>query len=63
MLIATHDIEFVAMIADRVLVLEQGKLISDSSPLEVLGAGKTFASQLVEISQAVGLISIEQVQL
>lgn len=62
-LIATHDIEFVAMIADRVLVLEQGKLISDSSPLEVLGAGKPFASQLAEISQEVGLISIEQVKL
>jgi energy-coupling factor transport system ATP-binding protein len=62
-LIATHDIEFVAMVADRVLVLEKGKLISDSSPLEVLGAGKPFASQLAEISQAVGLISIEQVKL
>ena len=62
-LIATHDIEFVAMIADRVLVLEKGKLVSDSSPLEVLGAGKPFASQLAEISQAVGLISIEQVKL
>ena len=62
-LIATHDIEFVAMIADRVLVLEKGKLVSDSSPLEVLGAGKPFASQLAEISQEVGLISIEQVKL
>ena len=62
-LIATHDIEFVAMVADRVLVLEQGKLISDSSPLEVLGVGKQFASQLAEISQEVGLISIEQVKL
>jgi len=62
-LIATHDIEFVAMIADRVLVLEKGKLVSDSSPLEVLGAGKPFASQLAEISQEAGLISIEQVKL
>jgi len=62
-LIATHDIEFVAMIADRVLVLEKGQLVSDSSPLEVLGAGKQFASQLAEISQEAGLISIEQVKL
>ena len=62
-LIATHDIEFVAMVADRVLVLEEGKLVTDSSPIEVLGAGKKFASQLAEISNQPGLISLEQVQL
>ena len=62
-LIATHDIEFVAMVADRVLVLEEGKLVTDSSPIEVLGAGKKFASQLAEISNEPGLISLEQVQL
>ena len=62
-LLATHDIEFVAMVADRVLVLEEGKLVADSSPIEVLGAGKKFASQLAEISNQPGLISLEQVQL
>ena len=61
-LIATHDIEFVAMVADRVLVLEQGALVTDGSPLDVLGAGKKFASQLAEISNEPGLISIEQVK-
>jgi energy-coupling factor transport system ATP-binding protein len=62
-LIATHDIEFVAMVSDRVLVLEDGKLITDSTPIEVLGAGSKFASQLAEISNEPGLISLEQVQL
>ncbi|MFM1846212.1 MAG: hypothetical protein RIS19_685, partial [Actinomycetota bacterium] len=62
-LIATHDIEFVAMVSDRVLVLEDGKLIIDSTPIEVLGAGSKFASQLAEISNEPGLISLEQVQL
>jgi energy-coupling factor transport system ATP-binding protein len=62
-LIATHDIEFVAMVSDRVLVLEQGSLIIDDSPLAVLGFGKTFASQLAEITQEPGLISLEQVKL
>jgi energy-coupling factor transporter ATP-binding protein EcfA2 len=51
------------MVADRVLVLEEGKLVTDSSPIEVLGAGKKFASQLAEISNQPGLISLEQVQL
>jgi energy-coupling factor transport system ATP-binding protein len=62
-LIATHDIEFVAMVSDRVLVLEQGSMIIDDSPLAVLGFGKTFASQLAEITQEPGLISLEQVKL
>jgi energy-coupling factor transport system ATP-binding protein len=62
-LIATHDIEFVAMVSDRVLVLEKGELISDSSPVELLGAGSAFASQLAEISNQPGLISLEQVKL
>lgn len=62
-LIATHDIEFVAMVADRVLVLDEGKLQIDGTPIEVLGAGKKFASQLAEISNEEGLISLEQVNL
>jgi energy-coupling factor transport system ATP-binding protein len=62
-LIATHDIEFVAMVSDRVLVLEQGSMIIDDSPLAVLEFGKTFASQLAEITQEPGLISLEQVKL
>jgi energy-coupling factor transport system ATP-binding protein len=60
-LLATHDIEFVAMVADRVLVLDEGQLVTDGLPTEVLGAGMPFASQLAEISQEPVLISIEQV--
>lgn len=62
-LIATHDIEFVAMVADRVLVLDEGVLVTDGSPTDVLGVGMPFASQLAEISHEPGLISIEQVQI
>lgn len=60
-LLATHDIEFVAMVADRVLVLEDGAIVQDSSPLDVLGAGKELASQIAEITNQPGLINIEQV--
>jgi hypothetical protein len=51
------------MVSDRVLVLEQGSLIIDDSPLEVLGFEKPFASQLAEITKEPGLISLEQVKL
>ena len=61
-LIATHDIEFVAMVADRVLLIEEGKLHTDSSPMELLGYGMPYASQIAEITQTPGLLTIEQVQ-
>jgi energy-coupling factor transport system ATP-binding protein len=60
-LLATHDIEFVAMVADRVLVLKDGSIVQDSSPIEVLGSGKELASQIAEITREPGLITIEQV--
>jgi energy-coupling factor transport system ATP-binding protein len=60
-ILASHDIEFVAEIADRVVLLEAGKIIRDSAPTELLGFGSPLASQLAQISRTPGLISIEQV--
>jgi energy-coupling factor transport system ATP-binding protein len=60
-LLATHDIEFVAMVADRVLVLKEGLIIQDSSPLEVLGHGSELASQVAEVTNEPGLITIGQI--
>jgi len=61
-LLATHDIEFVAMVADRVLTLVDGTLVSDESPIVALGAGSSRASQVAEITATPGLITIEQVK-
>ena len=60
-LLATHDVEFVAMVADRVLTLDDGNLVSDESPVQALGTGSPRASQIAEITGTVGLITIEQV--
>ena len=60
-LIATHDIEFVAMVADRVINIKDGQLVSDDSPVVALGYGQELASQLAEITAEAGLITIEQV--
>lgn len=61
-LLATHDIEFVAMVADRVLTIEHGTLVSDESPTQALGTGSSRASQIAEITRTPGLITIEQVK-
>ncbi len=60
-LIATHDIEFVAMVADRVLVLKDGSIAKDASPLDVLGSGQELASQIADVTNEAGLITIGQV--
>jgi energy-coupling factor transport system ATP-binding protein len=60
-LLATHDIEFVAMVADRVLVLNEGAIVRDGNPVELLSAGKELASQVAEVTGEEGLITIGQV--
>ena len=35
--ISTHDLEMILEVCDRVLLLDQGKIIADGDPLEVMG--------------------------
>ncbi|MFJ7213633.1 ABC transporter ATP-binding protein [Amycolatopsis sp. NPDC098790] len=47
--VATHDVEFVATIADRVVVMAEGEIVSDGSTAEVLGGSPAFATQVAKI--------------
>ncbi|GLZ40751.1 ATP-binding cassette domain-containing protein [Actinokineospora sp. NBRC 105648] len=47
--VATHDVEFVATIADRVVVLAEGEIVSDGPTAEVLGGSPAFATQVAKI--------------
>ncbi|WP_213455545.1 ABC transporter ATP-binding protein [Rhizomonospora bruguierae] len=47
--VATHDVEFVASVADRVIVMAEGEVVSDGSTGEVLGASPAFATQVAKI--------------
>ncbi|WP_329100946.1 ATP-binding cassette domain-containing protein [Micromonospora sp. NBC_01699] len=47
--VATHDVEFVARIADRVVVLAEGEIVSDGPTAEVLGGSPAFATQVAKI--------------
>jgi energy-coupling factor transporter ATP-binding protein EcfA2 len=48
-LIASHDVEMVAELADRVLFLADGELINDGDVREVLTASLAFAPQVTKI--------------
>ncbi len=49
-LVATHDGEFAARFATRVLLLAHGRLIADGTPREVLAGGWYFATEVARIT-------------
>jgi len=50
LLVATHDVEFAARFATRVVLLARGRVIADDAPLEVLGGGWYFATETARIT-------------
>ena len=61
-LVASHDVEFVALVADRVLRLENGKLISDELATVALGAGSSHPTQVSQITSQPGLLTLHQLE-
>jgi energy-coupling factor transport system ATP-binding protein len=59
-LVATHDVEFAASFADRVVLLGDGVVIADGRPDEVLSGGWYFATEVARILGAPGAISPER---
>ena len=53
--VATHDTEFAATFADRVVLLGQGVTIADATPLEVLGGGWHFSTDVARITDGAAL--------
>jgi energy-coupling factor transport system ATP-binding protein len=53
-LVATHDPEFVAAFAQRVILLADGTPIADGSPSEVLAGGTYFATETARILGGAG---------
>ena len=52
--VATHDPEFAAEIADRVVLLGRGEVIADGSPAEVLAGGWYFATEVARVLGGAG---------
>ena len=48
-LIATHDVELVAELATRIVILADGDLVADGPALEVLFASPAFAPQVTKV--------------
>jgi energy-coupling factor transport system ATP-binding protein len=60
-LVASHDVEFVAQVADRVLEIDKGKIVSDQSVEEALGFNSKNPSQIAQITKLEGVLTIDQI--
>ncbi len=59
-LVATHDVEFAASFADRVVLLGDGELIADADAASVLSGGWYFATEVSRVLDLPGLVTAEQ---
>ncbi|HVY77997.1 MAG TPA: ATP-binding cassette domain-containing protein [Solirubrobacterales bacterium] len=60
LLVATHDVEFAALFAERVVLLGDGVVIADGSTAEVLSGGWYFATEVARVLNLPGVITPAQ---
>jgi energy-coupling factor transport system ATP-binding protein len=59
--VSTHDVEFVATVADRVLVMADGDVVADGSTTDVLAASPAFAPQVAKVLAPSPWLTVAQV--
>jgi len=60
LVVATHDVEFAAEFADRVVLLGDGVVIADGPAAEVLSGGWYFATEVARVLDLPGVVTPEQ---
>ena len=60
-LISTHDVEFVATVAGRVIVLADGEVVADGPTSDVIGSSPMFAPQVAKVLAPAGWLTVDQV--
>jgi energy-coupling factor transporter ATP-binding protein EcfA2 len=59
--VATHDVELVADVAHRVVVLAEGEVVADGPTNEVLTGSPAFAPQVAKILHPLPLLTVADV--
>jgi energy-coupling factor transport system ATP-binding protein len=60
--VSTHDVEFAAAVADRVVVMAEGDIVADGPVADVMVASPAFAPQVSKILAPLGYLTIDQVR-
>lgn len=61
-ILVTHDVEFAAAFAERVILLSDGKIIADGNPHTVFGINKTFTPQIQQLFPETNWLTLEDIQ-
>ena len=61
-IIATHDVELVAELADRAIFIADGELIADGSARAILNSSPAFAPQVAKAFPDKNLLTVDEVQ-
>jgi energy-coupling factor transporter ATP-binding protein EcfA2 len=59
--LSTHDVEFAALVADRVVVMAGGEIVSDGPSSRVLTATPLFAPQVAKVMAPLPFLTVAQV--
>jgi len=59
-LVATHDVELVAVIADRVIVLADGEVVTDTDARTALTSSPSFAPQVQKVLAPLPVLTVEE---
>ncbi len=60
--LATHDVELAARLADRIVLLGDGEVIADGPAREVMSGSLVFSSQVNKLFRTPRLVTVEDVQ-
>jgi energy-coupling factor transport system ATP-binding protein len=60
-MIATHDVEFVAEVADRVIVMAEGEVVADGPAAEIVCSSAAFAPQVAKILYPAEWLTVAEV--
>ncbi|MEO6826340.1 MAG: ABC transporter ATP-binding protein [Microbacteriaceae bacterium] len=61
-LLSSHDVEFAARIADRVVVLADGEVIVDGPAVDVLTSSPSFSPQVAKVLRPLRLLTVDAVR-
>ncbi|MFC8710159.1 ABC transporter ATP-binding protein [Streptomyces sp. NPDC057197] len=60
--ISTHDVEFAARAADRVVVMAEGDIVADGPTAEVIVSSPVFAPQAAKVLAPLAYLTVDQVE-
>ena len=59
--VATHDVEFVARVASRVVVIAEGEIVADGATADVVMSSPVFAPQVAKVLRPSAFLTVDDV--